>query len=77
MVLRRGLAVASVGSMLGLVAALLTNRVLAALLYEVTPTDMATLTAVTILLLGIAALASLIPAQSSARVDPIVALRYE
>ena len=47
------------------------------LLYDVTPTDLATLTAVTGLLVGVAALASLVPAQSSARVDPMVALRTE
>src|SRR2546427_3104498 len=40
----RGLVVASVGSMLGLLGALLANRLLAAMLYEVTPTDLATLT---------------------------------
>jgi len=77
MVMRRGLTIAGVGSVLGVFAALLANRLLVTLLYDVTPTDLATLTAVTGLLVGVAALASLIPAQSSARVDPMVALRYE
>ena len=77
MVMGRGLAVASVGSLLGLVGALLANRLLTTLLYEVTPTDLATLTAVTGFLVGIAALASFVPAQSASRVDAVVALRTE
>src|SRR5213592_2044745 len=77
MVMGRGLAVASVGSALGLLGALLANRLLVALLYEVTATDLATLTAVTGFLIGVAALASLIPAQSTTRIDAVVALRAE
>jgi len=77
MVMGRGLAVASVGSALGLLGALLANRLLVTLLYGVTPTDLATLTAVTGFLIGIAALASFAPAQSSTRIDAVVALRHE
>jgi ABC-type antimicrobial peptide transport system permease subunit len=77
MVMWRGLAISGVGSVLGLVGALLANRLLAALLYEVTPTDLATLTAVTGFLIGIAALAILIPAQASTRIDAVIALRAE
>src|SRR5437660_8000359 len=46
MVIGRGLAVAAVGSVLGLAGALLTNRLLVAILYEVTPTDPGTLVTV-------------------------------
>ena len=77
MVMRRGLVVAGAGSALGLVGALLANRLLVALLYDVTPTDLATLTAVTGFLIGVAALASLIPAQSTTRIDAVIALRAE
>src|SRR5437899_1681378 len=77
MVMGRGLAVASVGSALGLLGALLANRLLVTLLYGVTPTDLATLTAVTGFLIGIAALASFAPAQSSTQIDAVVALRHE
>jgi predicted lysophospholipase L1 biosynthesis ABC-type transport system permease subunit len=73
-VLRRALIIASAGALLGLLAALAANRLLGALLYTVSPTDGATLTSVTLLLLVIAAIASLVPARSSARVDPVVAL---
>jgi putative ABC transport system permease protein len=77
MVVRRALAIAAIGSALGLLGALLTNRLLMALLYEVTPTDLATLVAVTGFLIGVAVLASLIPAQSTAHIDAVVALRAE
>ena len=77
MVIGRGLAIAAAGSALGLAGALLANRPLAAVLYEVSPTDGATLAAVTVLLLGVGALASLIPAEASTRVDAVIALRAE
>jgi ABC-type antimicrobial peptide transport system permease subunit len=75
LVLRRGLVIAAAGCLIGLAGALLTNRVLAALLYEVSPTDGITLAAVTALLIAVAALASLIPARFSTRIEPVVALR--
>lgn len=77
MVMRRGLALATAGVVTGLLGALLTNRLLLALLYNVSPTDPVTLAVVTVLLLGIAALASAIPARSSTRIDPVQALRAE
>jgi ABC-type lipoprotein release transport system permease subunit len=62
---------------LGLAGALLTNRVLTALLYQVSPTDSPTLGIVSALLLAVATLASLIPARQATRVDPMEALRAE
>jgi predicted permease len=75
MVMRRGLTIAATGSVLGLLGALLANHLLSALLYEVTPTDVTTLTVVTGFLIGVAALATLIPAQATTRIDAVVALR--
>src|SRR5206468_1367712 len=75
MVMQRGLVISGVGAALGLLGALLANRLLVTLLYDVTPTDPATLTAVTGFLIGVAALASLIPAQATTRIDAVVALR--
>ena len=77
MVLRRGLALATAGMVTGLLGALLANRLLLSLLYEVSPTDAVTFTVVAVLLLTIATLASLIPARSSTRIDPVLALRAE
>ena len=76
-VLKRGIAIAATGSALGLAGALLTNRLLAALLYQVSPTDGATLGVVSAALLAVALLASLIPARQATRVDPMISLRAE
>jgi predicted permease len=77
MVVRRGLTLATAGMVAGLFGALLANRLLMALLYQVTPTDPVTLAVVAILLFTVAALASLIPARSSTRIDPVQSLRAE
>lgn len=77
MVLRRGLAIAIAGTFAGAAAALLANRLLVSLLYRVSPTDALTMAAVTAVLLGVATLASLIPARSSTRIDPVIALRAD
>ena len=77
MVLRRTLILAAVGIALGTAAALAVTRVLAKFLFEVKPTDTVTFIAVAALLAGVALLASAIPARRAAKVDPMVALRYE
>jgi putative ABC transport system permease protein len=77
MVLQRGLALAGAGVVVGLGAALLLARVLQSLLYGVSPFDAATFAIVPVLLGGVAALASLIPARRAATVNPVVALREE
>jgi putative ABC transport system permease protein len=75
LVARRGLAIAALGMALGLAAALGLNRLLTAMLYEVTPSDTTTLLGALALVFSVAALASAIPARVSARTDPVVALR--
>jgi predicted permease len=76
-VLGRALAVATVGVAVGLGGALVGSRVLAALLFEVSPTDPATLGGVCILLLAVAFMAAYVPARQATRVDPVQALRAE
>lgn len=77
MLLRRGLLIATAGTAMGLAGALAANQLLAAMLYEVSPTDPGTLAAVAAVLLGVAIVASLLPARAIGRIDPVVVLRAE
>jgi predicted permease len=66
---------ATAGVLLGIALALLTGRVLSAMLFGVTPFDTATYGAVLLLALPVVLLAAAVPAVRAARVDPMVALR--
>jgi len=72
-----GLRITFVGVAVGVVLALIVSRLIASDLYGVSAHDPLTFGAVVLLLVVVAALACLIPAQRASRVDPIVALRYE
>ena len=77
LVVRRGMLLAGMGIATGLLAALGLTRTLVSLLFGIQPTDLATYTAVSLLLAAIAFVACWIPARRATRVDPVVALRYE
>ncbi len=77
LVLRRALVIGCVGVASGLAIVLLTNRWVASLLFGVSSTDTTTLAVVAVFVLGVAGLASLLPARLSASVEPVVALRAE
>jgi putative ABC transport system permease protein len=77
LVMGRSLRLIGCGVVLGLVAALAVSRVLSSLLFGVGSRDPVTYVLVTLLLIVVALLATLIPARSASRVDPIVALRCE
>ncbi len=77
LVVRQGLARTFVGIGVGLLAAFGLTRAIAAILYGVSPTDPVTFVGVSLGLVGIATLASWIPARRAASVSPSVALRYE
>jgi len=77
MVLRKGLKLAVVGTLMGLVAALIVSHLMTGLLYGVSPSDPLTFLGLTIVLTTVALAACYIPARRAMRVDPIIALRYE
>jgi putative ABC transport system permease protein len=77
MILRQGLGLSIAGVILGLICALAVTRLLTHLVPSVQPGDPLTLTAVSALLLGVALLASFLPAWRATQVDPLVALRHE
>jgi hypothetical protein len=76
-VLTQGLRLTLLGVGVGLAGALTLTRVLASLLYGVTPCDPLTFALVSLLLVAVASVASYVPAHRAARIDPMVALRYE
>jgi ABC-type antimicrobial peptide transport system permease subunit len=77
LVLGQGLRISLVGLVVGLAIALGVTRVIAAMLYGVKPTDPVTFGGVSVLLTAVALLASYLPARRAAKVEPLVALRYE
>ena len=77
MVLVEGLWLVAVGLALGIIASLALGGAMARLLYEVRPTDAATLASIAALALVVSVAASLVPALRALRVDPMTALRAE
>jgi putative ABC transport system permease protein len=77
LVVGQGLLLALIGIAAGLAGALALTRYLRSLLFEVSPTDPWTFVGVPVILCAVAVAASYFPARRAARVDPIVALRYE
>jgi putative ABC transport system permease protein len=77
MVVRQGMVVALTGIVAGTAAALGLTRLLATLLFDVKPDDPTTFAAAGVTLAATSLLASWAPALKAARVDPLVALRYE
>jgi len=77
LVVGRGLVLAVAGVVIGLLGAVALTRFMQGVLYGVEATDPLTFVAVALGLLGIAVLASWIPARRAAMVDPALAIRYE
>jgi putative ABC transport system permease protein len=77
LVVIKGMALAVIGTAIGLGASLVLTRLMRSLLFEVTPTDWPTFVTAPMVLLTVALLASYIPARRATKLDPLVALRYE
>jgi predicted permease len=77
LVVRQGMALAVSGMLIGLGAAFILARLIRSQLFGVEATDPVTFAAISALLLLIALLASYIPAQRAARIDPMVSLRCD
>jgi ABC-type antimicrobial peptide transport system permease subunit len=77
LVLREGLLLVAAGIVIGIPLALVGSRVLQSFLFELKSTDPLSLIAVVLTLGMVAVVAGFIPARRAAKVDPMVALRYE
>jgi putative ABC transport system permease protein len=77
LVLGRGLLLSGIGLVIGLAASLALTRVIATLLFNVTPTDPFTLASVAAVIVLVAVAACIIPAWRATRVDPLVVLKAE
>lgn len=77
MVLRQGLGLVLLGTAIGLPLALTASYYLRSAFYQVSPVDPTAVGGTTLLLIGVALLASYIPARRATKVDPMVALRHQ
>ena len=77
LVLRYAMSLVVIGTVVGLAGAYAITRVMSSLLFQVTPTDLATFIFVPLVLLLVALLASFIPARRATKVDPLITLKAE
>lgn len=77
MVLKQGIYMAAAGGIVGLIGAWFLRRFVAQLIFGISPSDPVTFLASALTLIAFAVAACLVPARRAAKVDPMVALRYE
>ena len=77
LIVRQAVLLAVAGLAIGLALALGTTRLMTSLLFQVTPSDATTYALVAASLLGVAIVASYLPARRASRIDPVRALKYE
>jgi ABC-type antimicrobial peptide transport system permease subunit len=74
---RRGLSLTLTGLAVGLVLAAMASRLMTTLLYGVRPDYLPTVAVVSLILVGVAAMACFVPARRASHIDPMIALRHE
>jgi ABC-type antimicrobial peptide transport system permease subunit len=77
MVMRESLLISSIGAAAGLPLAVLCARFLSSMLYQLSPFDSLSFVLATCCVALVGAIAAFLPAWQAAKVDPMVALRYE
>ncbi len=77
MVLRQGMTLVVIGLIVGVIGALMLNRLMAALLFATPAADSLTFAAVSFLLIAVAGVACFVPALRATGIDPMLALRSE
>ena len=77
MVMRQGLKLTAIGIAIGLLASWGLTRLVAGMLFGVSPTDPVTFAVVVAVMLVVAVMAIWLPARRASRIDPLTALRYE
>lgn len=77
MILRRGAVITAAGLLIGLACSVALARLLASLIWGVSALDVTTFAGVSAALIGVALLASYVPARRASRVDPLISLRCE
>jgi ABC-type antimicrobial peptide transport system permease subunit len=77
LVMRESMVLVVVGVIIGVAVAMGAGRFVSTLLFGLAPTDALTIAAAVVVMVSVSALAGFLPARRAARIDPMVALRYD
>jgi len=77
LIIGQGMLLVGLGTVVGLIGALLASRLLESFLYDVSTKDILSYLSVSLLLAAVALLACFLPARRAAKVDPLIALKYD